>query len=154
MSYMNTLKSDIICIIYNKVYKLYMNDVLKELKETQNKITKLIDDIYLDELIISNNFNTDWRIGTVKFDNPHNLPKNITKLYLEDNIYHEYGKNKGKLYRTNHYFVKIEKYGDTWLDIWKCVEELFNNKNDYENHVFVGLKQLNEDTMNCIFSNY
>jgi hypothetical protein len=153
MSYMNTLKSDLIIIIYNKVYKLYMNDVLMELKETQNKITKQLDDIILDELIIANNFNSDWRIGMVKFDNPHNLPKKITKLHLEDQIYHEYGKNKGQLYKTKHFFVNIAKYGNTWLDIWKCVDELFNNKNDFENRFFIGFEQFNEDTMNCIFSN-
>tara|TARA_B110000503_G_scaffold130406_1_gene203761 strand:- start:164 stop:562 length:399 start_codon:yes stop_codon:yes gene_type:complete len=132
-----------------------MNDVLIQLKETQNKITSFIDDIYLiNELIVANSFNTDWRIGMVKFDNPHNLSKKITKLHLEEHVYHEYGRNKGTLYRTNHYFVNIEKYGNTWLDIWKCAEELFNNKNDFENRFLIGFEQFNENTMNCIFSNY
>jgi predicted RNA-binding protein len=151
---MNTLKQDVIIIIYNKVYKLYMNDVLKELKETQNKIKNVIDYLYLHKIIIENGFNSGWRIGGVKFDNPHNLPTNITKLHLEDKIYHEYGRNKGKLCRTKHFIVNIKKYGNTWLDIWKCVEELFNNKNDYDNKFFIGFEPLNENTLNCIFSNY
>ena len=137
MSYLDLLDLDVRTIIDNKLHTLRLSDVIDELVLTQNCM-KLKEDTeetmdYTAHIGGKNNLETSWCFVT-NLDNPHNLPSNITRLHLDEDIYYYSGKKAGQLRRTNNYFVDIDKYGNTWLDIWKAIDELYLLSNDIDHH--------------------
>jgi hypothetical protein len=89
-----------------------------------------------------NNFSSQWCYKVVQFNNPHNISSNIKMLHLDDNVYYN-----GEIYDTIDYFVEINKFGNTWLDIWRCVDELYKQRIDTSYQIFKGFKEYNEDTL-------
>ena len=162
MSYLETIDLDVRTIIDKNVHILKLNDVINELVLTQNcekyvciltekhsKLTKY--DEYIRE---EYNFDTYFCYNTsfVKYDNPHNIPSNITNLHIKQKVYYTKGEYEGELRKNRkNIFINIDKYGNTWLDIWKVINELYLLSNDSVNDSFYEFKKYNKNTLTCCF---
>ena len=154
MSYLDLLDLDVRTIIDNRLHTLRLSDVIDELVLTQNcmELKEYTEESmdYTGNIEEKNNLETSWCFVT-NFDNPYNLPSNITRLHLYENIYYYSGKKVGQIRRTNNYFVDIDKYGNTWLDIWKVINELYLLSDDSDHCFFEGFEDYDDHTLSICF---
>jgi len=154
MSYLDLLDLDVRTIIDNKLHTLRLSDVIDELVLTQNcmELKEYTEETieYTGNIGMKNNLETSWCFVT-NFDNPHNLPSNITKLCLSSYGCYASGKKKGQVIRTNTYFVDIDKYGNTWLDIWKVINELYLLSDNSDHCFFEGFEDYDDHTLSICF---